>query len=1093
MNNTIQTKILIKRGLEENLKDYILAEGEFGYAIDSKKVKMGNGTTIFSELPTIITTDDKKAIEDNVLELSGKIDDLSANLNTLVKWDSIKPENGIVKSDLTEDVQQSLKKADTALQQEDLDDYAKVDDVENLVNESKTELNSKITDLETDITTNNNAITEETTRAKAKEDELDNEIDNLKTDLDSVNSKVNGLKGALHYKGQQDSIPTDNTDFESGDVIVVKHIEYVFNGETWAEFGADGDWLLKEEANQTYILKSGDTFTGEVKIPFNSLKDETGNIGSNWADRLDDTRVASEGQIEEIMEAVEAAFSDFQSNLDNKANAGHTHQVATETTSGFMSAEDKKKLNNIDKTSKYHYYIVKSKEETLVSVLKQFASEWEEDEEGNVSKLYFEGTIVVIIPKQIGEEYNAQYNFYYNDGIQDFSDGGLITIKMTSQVNATALDTDYQYIEIETTTFADGRKYYSTEASWKHLSMDGMEGVCRDSTPANEYEVTQTYPITKLDSKLLHRFNQYRKSYNFIISDANTQYKPSVEIIKYLPEDYELDTNAVLSITIDADNSYHVGTNTKLSGIYELTDCLGNKWISCGEDTSKGIGVVGTYPPLWRKILSNGEVISSNNESGPTIVSCEVIDYVEDEPDDPESTKPGLYTTGGGFISWNDLISKYSEVLKVSDNGKVSLALSDLESEENIAKYTPYQKELMGNNLVLPNTITSIGDNTFAWTSLDKVYIPNSVSEIGSGAFTESNLIYCEAQSQPKDWDESWAAQYSIPPVVWDCKNNDIADNGYIYYTAEDGIRYQLKDGEVAVSSMQSVTLGGDIIVASNILYKGITYKVTQVKKFYTLKTITSLTIPSSITKVNLDSLLDNDGLEIVYWEIDRPENDLVVRPKPVVFGECVEKGATLDGLNWVLTKSGTITIIGHEDKENLVELEIPGQINGYPVISICSAAFYSCEKLETVIFKETTHLTDIEEAAFWGCSNLKNIIIPSSVLAIRYGAFWSCRNLTELVFENNSNLKYIGMSAFNSSGLSSIVIPNTVTTIGDWAFNTYNLTNIVIPHSVINMGFSIVGTNENLTIYCEAESKPSGWHKDWNSWNNPVVWGYKS
>jgi len=31
-----------------------------------------------------------------------------------------------------------------------------------------------------------------------------------------------------------------------------------------------------------------------------------------------------------------------------------------------------------------------------------------------------------------------------------------------------------------------------------------------------------------------------------------------------------------------------------------------------------------------------------------------------------------------------------------------------------------------------------------------------------------------------------------------------------------------------------------------------------------------------------------------------------------------------------------------------------------------------------------------------------------------------------------------------------------------------------------------------SLTIYCEAESQPSGWNKYWNYSNRPVVWGYK-
>jgi hypothetical protein len=53
---------------------------------------------------------------------------------------------------------------------------------------------------------------------------------------------------------------------------------------------------------------------------------------------------------------------------------------------------------------------------------------------------------------------------------------------------------------------------------------------------------------------------------------------------------------------------------------------------------------------------------------------------------------------------------------------------------------------------------------------------------------------------------------------------------------------------------------------------------------------------------------------------------------------------------------------------------------------------------------------------------------------------------------------------------LTSIVIPRSVTSVGDYAF-TY-------------------GTS--ITVYCVAESKPSGWSYSWINGSNTVVWGYK-
>ena len=64
--------------------------------------------------------------------------------------------------------------------------------------------------------------------------------------------------------------------------------------------------------------------------------------------------------------------------------------------------------------------------------------------------------------------------------------------------------------------------------------------------------------------------------------------------------------------------------------------------------------------------------------------------------------------------------------------------------------------------------------------------------------------------------------------------------------------------------------------------------------------------------------------------------------------------------------------------------------------------------------------------------------------------------------------LESIGYSAFcECSFLTSITIPNSVTSIGDGAFS----------------GCS------SLTIYCETSSEPSGWYDNWND-NRPVYWG---
>ena len=59
-----------------------------------------------------------------------------------------------------------------------------------------------------------------------------------------------------------------------------------------------------------------------------------------------------------------------------------------------------------------------------------------------------------------------------------------------------------------------------------------------------------------------------------------------------------------------------------------------------------------------------------------------------------------------------------------------------------------------------------------------------------------------------------------------------------------------------------------------------------------------------------------------------------------------------------------------------------------------------------------------------------------------------------------------IGRSAFNGcSSLTSITIPNSVTSIGDWAFNSTGLTSITIPNSVTSIGDSAFGYSKDSSL----------------------------
>ena len=97
---------------------------------------------------------------------------------------------------------------------------------------------------------------------------------------------------------------------------------------------------------------------------------------------------------------------------------------------------------------------------------------------------------------------------------------------------------------------------------------------------------------------------------------------------------------------------------------------------------------------------------------------------------------------------------------------------------------------------------------------------------------------------------------------------------------------------------------------------------------------------------------------------------------------------------------------------------------------------------------KEGTRI--ICNKAFSFCGSLSKIIIPSSVTSIGDNAFMGCRSLLDIVIP--SSVTSIGDDAFaGCHSLSKIVIPSSVTSIGDRAFNNCSsLKYISIPKSVI-------------------------------------------
>ena len=94
---------------------------------------------------------------------------------------------------------------------------------------------------------------------------------------------------------------------------------------------------------------------------------------------------------------------------------------------------------------------------------------------------------------------------------------------------------------------------------------------------------------------------------------------------------------------------------------------------------------------------------------------------------------------------------------------------------------------------------------------------------------------------------------------------------------------------------------------------------------------------------------------------------------------------------------------------------------------------------------------------------NITNYVVKAGTRVICDGAFAYCSGLTSVTIPNS--VTSIGKSAFDGCSLTSVTIPNSVTSIGDEAFYYCSgLTSVTIPDSVTSIGDSAFQYCSGLT-----------------------------
>ncbi|MGN0210608.1 MAG: leucine-rich repeat protein [Muribaculaceae bacterium] len=311
-------------------------------------------------------------------------------------------------------------------------------------------------------------------------------------------------------------------------------------------------------------------------------------------------------------------------------------------------------------------------------------------------------------------------------------------------------------------------------------------------------------------------------------------------------------------------------------------------------------------------------------------------------------------------------------------------------------------------SVTLPANLISIGREAFAGTAVAQFDLPNTITNIGPGAFANNKAL----------------TKLCVPPLVVSFDGSDAPSSSIIFGCSN------LTEVTFAEGS-KMIALPGYFFAGTGVTEFVVPEGFVKIGKAALGENITKVTLPST-----LEIIPSMGSTSSGYYGMN-----LGTGLKQILVAAGNPYFKSIDGV--LFSKDGTI-LYQYPAKRDAESYTIPEGVTSLGIM-----AFSNCVNLKTVTCSST--MTAIGPAAFIE-SSLTTITIPGTIERVDEQAFQNCAALTTVTIEEG--VKVIGPSAFSScSGLTSIAFPSTLESIESSAFAYSGLASVTIRQNTKEVG----------------------------------------